>query len=478
MRKRLVCAVAVCMAVVAWAGCACAMESEVDMLLDLMVKKNIVSKEDADVFRAEVAIKKQDVGAKEKIVPAPDWTQNIKWGGDVRYRTRTDNGKTAQNQPQTTAPTNASDLRKQRIQESIRGRFAMEGKVNDSTYAGVRFAGGNTNPRSTDDTITGYFNKAFVMFDQYYMRYEAPKALVMRYGEYFSELKFWAGKFGNPLEITDLTWDSDISPGGLMLQYVSPRIRTGSLPDCTVFSNIGMLWIDESAAFNTDPLLWVFQGGIRTDPFGPARSSLTATATFYNFANLQGKTPNANSAGTNSRTWLGTYGYGVAASSLGTYAYEYNIFDLLVRIDNEEFGDCAFPHGFVFDFIYNASVSSPDTNRGALLGGYVGKKKLKDVGDWKVSADWRFIERDAIPDFMPDSNFYGFGTYVSTDTIPNVNGIPAAGGTNGRGIRTGAEYQMLKNTCVNVNLFWMEPIKAYDKRNPWTEFLFDVITKF
>lgn len=457
-------------------------QTEVEQLLNLLIKKGVVTEDEARTFKVEMA-KQQETQApkdlpKAQSITVPDWTQNVKVSGDVRYRTRGDWGKLAQNQPQTVAPTNASDLRKQRIQESIRGRFAIEGKVNPFTYAGTRFAGGNTNPRSVDDTINGYFNKAFVMFDQYYMRFEAPKELADRYKCYFSDMKLWAGKFTNPFEYTEMVWDTDINPGGLAFQYVSPGFDPGFLPSFKAYSNIGMLWVDEAANFNTDPILWGYQAGVKTEAFGPMGSMVNVATTLYDFANLKGKTPNANSAGTNSRTWIGDYGYGIGSSSLGTYKYEYNVFDLLVSIDNQNLGNIKLPNGVWVDFIYNASVSDPALNKGASIGGYIGKKKLKDPGDWKASAQWRYIERDAIPDFMPDSNFYGFGTYTATNVLPNVNGLPAAGGTNGKGTKLMLEYQMAKNTVCNITWYWMEPIKAYDKRDPYDQFLFDVITKF
>ena len=460
------------------AGYSCAAESEVDALLNLLEKKGIVSKEDVSEFRAEIAIKKQESPAQMKPATVPEWTQNIKWSGDVRFRTRGDWGKTAQNQPQTTNPTNAADMRQPRIQESVRGRFALDAKVNDFTYAGTRLVGGGTNSRSDDDTLTDYFNKSPVMFDQYYIRFEASREMVVRYGQYFSDLKLWTGRFANPFETSEMAWDTDITTGGIALQYASPTISAGFLPDLKVYSNLGMVWVDEDANFNTDPILLGYQTGVKTEKFGDLDTVANISVALYDFANLQGKTPTANSAGTNSRTWLGTYGYGIGASSLGTYMYEYNVFDLLWKIDNERFLDLQIPHGFYGDLLYNASVREPDGNKGVQVGAYIGKNKLKDPGDWKAKAEWRYIERDAIPDFLPDSNFYGFGTYTNTATLPNVNGLPAAGGTNGKGVRLLYEFQLFKSTLLNFSYYWMEPIKSFDKRDPYSQFLFDVIAKF
>lgn len=449
-----------------------AAESEVDRLLDLLVKKGVVTQDDAVGFRSELAVKKQEDIASYKVTPVPEWTQNIKWGGDVRFRTRGDWGKTQSGSTGTL-------LKNQRLQESVRGRFALDAKVNDFIYAGTRFVGGGQNPRSDDDTFTGYLNKNYVMFDQYFIRFEAPKELVIKYGKYFSDLKLWTGRFPTPFETSEMAWDTDITTGGIALQYASPTISTEYLPDFKVYSNLGMVWVDESSQFNTDPILWGYQAGVKTEKFGDFDTTMSISTAIYDFANLKNKTPNTNSAGTNSRVWRGDFpGISTASPLLGTYKYEYNVFDLLWKVDNERFFDWKVPHGFFGDLLYNVSAHSSDTNKGIQIGAYIGKNKLKNPGDWKAKAEWRYIGRDAIPDFLPDSNFYGFGTYTSSTTAPGVNGLPAAGGTNGRGIKLAYEYQLFKNTALNLSYYWMEPIKSFDKRDPYTQFLFDIIVKF
>ncbi|MCX5679315.1 MAG: putative porin [Candidatus Omnitrophica bacterium] len=105
---------------------------------------------------------------------------------------------------------------------------------------------------------------------------------------------------------------------------------------------------------------------------------------------------------------------------------------------------------------------------------------MKEPGDWKARMEYRYIGRDAIPDFMPDSDFYGFGTFTSNTVALNANnnGLPMEGGTNGKGINLAFEYQLLKNTALNIEYYWMKPIKSWDKTNPWNELQMDVVTKF
>jgi len=458
---------------------------EVDVLVNKLVEKGILSPADAQIVLDETKVQVSKELAHGESVSVPEWTQRIKWGGDVRFRTNVLWGKPDNNQkigtPSSnsplgdgTTPPNSKDIRKQEIRNRIRGRFYMEGKVNDFTYAGVRFAGGGANPRSTNDTLGAYDSKAFVMFDQYYMRFEAPSEMVRDYGCYFNDLKLWAGRFANPFEYSCITWDPDINPSGVALQYVSPDINMGGAPEFNAYANVGFFWLDEAANYNTDPLLFGYQVGVKTAEFGPLNSVLNISTALYDFGNLRNKTP-VNSAMTNTRVWNGDTGS--ANPAIGTYRYEYNVFDLLVQLDNAKFMGCPFGSGLYSDYIYNPAAGTK-WNSGYLLGGYVGKKKIKDVRDWKARAEYRRIERDAIPDFMPDDDFYGFGTYISPLEVPGVNGLPAGGGTNGQGINLAFEYQLFKNTALVVNYFHSTPIESEDKTCPFDNFMCDVITKF
>ncbi len=489
MRKLLVVAFLVASALVCSAMQAQA--GEIDVLLTKLVEKNVLSPAEAQIIADETKLQVSKDLAQGKSTSVPDWTQRIKWGGDVRFRTQGDWAKTANNQTAGavtsgsplgagTSPTNANDIRKQQIMQRVRGRFWMEGKVNDFTYSGVRFAGGGIGSRSTNDTLNDYFGKDPVEFDQYWIRFEAPSELIRDYGCYFSDLKLWAGRFNIPYEYSELVWDSDINPQGVALQYVSPDLNVmGNTPSFNIYSNLGMFWLEEARNYNTDPLLFGYQVGMKTEPFGPCDSVLNVATTMYDFANLQGKTP-TNSAGTNTRQWWGDYGWptgGIPVVPANVLKYEYNVLDLLVTIDNAKLMGIEMPHGFYGDYIHNASAGTKQ-NSGYLLGGYLGKKKIKDKGDWKARAEMRYIERDAIPDFMPDSDFYGFGTYVGVNQSQGVNGLPAGGGTNGKGINMALEYMLFKNTALNFEYYWMEPIQSFDKTCPYNELQIDIITKF
>ena len=358
----------------------------------------------------------------------------------------------------------------------------MEGKVNDFTYAGVRLAGGGAKADSTNDTLQKFWDKAPVYFDQYYMRFEAPSDLIRSFGQYFSDFKIWAGRFPNPFNSTEMTWDPDICPEGVALQYTSPDVHIGSLPSMNIYTNLASLWLDENTNLANDSILWGGQIGVKTDEFGPLASKLDLSTAMYYFSNLQGQSnTGVVTPRTNTLSWDASQG--MNQPPIGTWYYKFNVFDILISLDNQKIGDTVFPHGFYSEYINNICANNSNTqNQGLLLGAYIGKKKPKDPGDWKIRAEWRYIGRDSIPDFMTDSDFYGFGTFSTTAPFNPVteggNGLPVEGGTNTKGVKLAADYVLFKNTTLTAAYFWLNPIKSVSQTDPWNEVQLDVVTKF
>ena len=452
---------------------------EVDVLVQKLVEKNVLSPAEAQIILDETKVQVSKDLATQNSYATPEWTQRIKMSGDVRFRTQYDSGKGVGTT--TESQTGGSAIQDQRWRERVRARIGLEGKVNDFTYAGVRVMGGGTASNTGNDTLGSEFSKAPVEWDQYWIRFEAPQDVIRQYGQYFNDGKIWLGKMPNPFETTDLVWDNNINPGGVAFQLVSPDIKFSTIPSFNIYSNGGQFMLDESSTINTDPMLFALQVGAKTTPFGPLDSTLNVAGAIYNFENLKNKTPSANSAGTNSRVWTGDLA-GVSGSILGSYKYEYDVLDLLITLDNGKFLDWDMPNGLYLDIIHNPAAVD---NNGSLFGAYIGKKKPKEKNDWKVRAEYRYLERDALPDFMTDNDWYGFGTQTSTTAATsggigtqNNNGYPAQNGTNSKGIVLGAEYMLLKNTSFNIKYMWMKPIKSDNKTDPWNEFQFDVLTKF
>ena len=91
----------------------------------------------------------------------------------------------------------------------------------------------------------------------------------------------------------------------------------------------------------------------------------------------------------------------------------------------------------------NLQVSKSGTG---YVGGFkFGSAKIEKWADWQVQYDYRKIEADAIPDILPDADFYN----------------SVAGGTTGvSGNRLALQWGLGKNTWLAFNIYRDKAIKT------------------
>ena len=136
---------------------------------------------------------------------------------------------------------------------------------------------------------------------------------------------------------------------------------------------------------------------------------------------------------------LSRQGAGTNSFKAGTtqWEYDYNLVDFTIKYDSKQFLDFKMGHGLFSDLLWNTAPSQD--NFGVMIGGYIGDAKPKKSGQWKLWGNWRYLERDAAPDFLPDSDFVGW---------VKETGVAGGGGTNAQGLNVGIQYAVLKNTVL------------------------------
>jgi hypothetical protein len=99
---------------------------------------------------------------------------------------------------------------------------------------GFRLAtGNNADPTSTNQTMTGDFDKKAVWIDLMYAKYK-PK--------WAKGLEIAGGKVLNPIKTqTMITWDSDVNPEGIYVDYVAPFFG-----DFKPYAQIGFWMVNEN----------------------------------------------------------------------------------------------------------------------------------------------------------------------------------------------------------------------------------------
>jgi uncharacterized coiled-coil protein SlyX len=95
-----------------------------------------------------------------------------------------------------------------RQRQRIRARLNLQGNITDEIFGGITFATGSLDdPLSTNQNLTGFFNRKQVGFDRYFIQYTPKWAR--------NHAQFGAGKFAYPWIRTPLTFDTDMNPEGV-----------------------------------------------------------------------------------------------------------------------------------------------------------------------------------------------------------------------------------------------------------------------
>lgn len=183
-------------------------------LLDLLVRKKIITDQEAEEVRAELTKQTAETSAGKLKLSTP--ITELEIYGDARLRYEYRGGRTAGDVSQ------PNDwLERQR--ERYRLRIGLRGTLADDWFFGIRLET-SQNPRSTnvtfgDDTSTTSgsnttFNGPFaknsdgINVGQAYLGYKG-----------FRDITLTGGKMPNPLVTTLMVWDADINPEGSAEQW-------------------------------------------------------------------------------------------------------------------------------------------------------------------------------------------------------------------------------------------------------------------
>lgn len=176
-------------------------------LLDLLVRKRVITDQEAEEVRAELSKEVASTAAGKWKLSTP--INEIELYGDARMRYEYRGGRTASDNP-----TNPNDWY-ERHRERYRVRVGLRGTLLDDCFFGLRLET-STSPRSTnvtfgdDSSVNGPFSKDSdrISVGQAYLGYKG-----------FPDITLTAGRMPNPLVTTPLLWDDDINPEGLAQQW-------------------------------------------------------------------------------------------------------------------------------------------------------------------------------------------------------------------------------------------------------------------
>src|SRR6266853_3885756 len=169
-------------------------------LLDLLVRKKLITDQEAEGVRAELIKESTSTPAGKWKLSTP--ITELELFGDARLRYEIRSGETD------------SEDTQQRNLPRYRLRLGLRGILADDWFFGVRLETG-TNPRSSnvtfgDEASGGPFakNSDGIFVGQAYLGYKG-----------FKDITLTVGKMPNPMISTLMVWDPDISPEGLAEQW-------------------------------------------------------------------------------------------------------------------------------------------------------------------------------------------------------------------------------------------------------------------
>jgi len=407
--------------------------TQVDALIEKLVDKGILTRAEGIKLKGEIAADEKLVREESKKELLPDFVRNMKLKGDLRTRMQYEK---------------KSNDTEARTRARIRYRLGIESTVNDQVKVMAGIASGGSDPRSTNQTLQNSFEQPDIRLNYAAGEYTPAKWAKIVLGKFEKKPYLWAP--------TDLLWDTDINPGGAMISLENAIFGN---PRLSFFTNTGVLVIDENGKLDrADPYVKVLQGGLK---WKGSLIDVAAAGTHYAFNGLKGTCPDWSSktntgvtgATINSDTGACTAGTGVlthdydsvvASGELGFT----NLFGgLPLGIDDRIF--------FFADFVHNPDPS--DNNNGWAYGLGFGKAKLAIPGDWQIKVLKTTLERDAWPDFLPDSD-------------------RLAGATNINGQEYTLEYVWKKNVILGLDFYQTDTLIGAHNRERLLQA--DVVFKF
>jgi hypothetical protein len=380
-----------------------------DGLLNKLIEKGIITKDEAKAFKAE-----SDGGftkAYQTKSGMPDWVTSFKINGDFRGRAE---GFVFEN-----------DSFADRLRFRYRLRLGATAVIKDNLEVGLRLtssdaAGGSTygDPISGNTTLQDNGAKKFVFVDLAYGKW-TPLNQNGLTGS------VTIGKMENPFVLSDSVFDHDYTPEGIATSFSYNVNKAHSLK-----LNLGGFILDELSTDANDPYLLGAQ--VRWDgkwsdkvssSLGVAALSINNPGSLINTA-----VPNVNAG--NSRTGTGALQYSynpVIADASATYTFA-----------SAPLYKGSFPIKVYGEFMNNPAAPHQNSSfMGGLTFGKAGKK-----GTWALDYRYKYLERDAWYEELTDSDFGSLYPAV----LPNSNSTGAtrtpgyAAGTGSKGHVLSASY--------------------------------------
>lgn len=367
----------------------------------------------------------------------PDWLREVRATGDVRVRFQQDRYGTdnvAFTIPDyqsinaaggvTQAGLNAflnstNDMERFRL----RARFGLQASLGDSWTAAIRLSTGGALDPSSESQTFGTSAARYVMgLDQGYIRYEPHTA------DGFSYTTISAGRIPSPwFAPTELVYARDLSFEGVA---ATGRLRWGTAHDGlnnAVYATVGGFPIQQVPLDHAGNK-WLVAGQLGANAWLGAADSVKVAAAYYDFVHISGI---QNPAGLSLYNFTAPpfirYGntyFDIANSLTGSNnlfalaaqfrlvnvsaAYEHSFGSRTLSVTADAVQNVGYDRA---EILARTGVDQSVRNRGYVFETGFGDRDAADrAGAWRVTAGYRYVQRDAVLDAWTDADFHLGGT--------------------------------------------------------------------
>ncbi|MFY9511595.1 MAG: putative porin [Rubrivivax sp.] len=307
----------------------------------------------------------------------------------------------------------------------LRARLGINAKVGDDTSLGLRLStGSNSGPTSSSQTLGSHFNKAGIVIDRAFLRWE-PR----------HDVRFIGGRMANPFFGSDLLWPEDLSFDGAALQG-----ELNLVPGAYAFATLGAFPLEEFNVDRRDKWLYALQLG--ADWALADKLQWRIGLASYRFVNVEGvrenePAPGGSRAGTvpyltsqypsnvrlKGNTLINLNDPTSTAAPTWGLASRFRPLNLTTQLALKVFDPLEAT--LALDWVRNSAFDIDDIRRragggafdglqarttGLQVKGSFGHARPSNNGEWQFSAALRKFERDAWVDGFTDPTWHLGGT--------------------------------------------------------------------
>lgn len=318
----------------------------------------------------------------------------------------------------------------QRNRGRIRARIASKAKASEELDLHFRLDTNTGDPVSSNETLGDGMGGKEIRFARAYFDWHPESEL--------GESHVYGGKMAMPfLTVSDLVWDYDLNPEGVA---VSQALKLSD--PLKLIANAAAFQAEERSSAD-DTAIYGGQLALEAS-FGQKTKALLGGA-YYSYTALKGNTLIYDEED--------SFGNSTTTDSEGNllYASDYGEAELIARLTT----DIGMPAASYFTFVKNTQADTTE-DTGWIIGATLGK--ASEPSSWQIDYNYRRLEADS-----------AFGLYTDSDSF--------GGGTNGRGHRISALYQLAKSTQLGATVFASDINISADEKS-YTRLQGDIIFKF